>query len=285
MILRSKSRNRHFTKPLQTVYERNECGMSFIDREVLPGVHHIEDCMGVCFTLITGSKRALLVDAGYGFEDTAVYVRGMTDLPVTLWLTHGHHDHAIGARRFDSARLHPDELPVYRTYASEKWVAHVLHDARTAGISVDESSWRALPMPAPTALQGESINLGGMTAQVIPCPGHTPGSIVVFVPELSLLLTGDDWNPCTWLFFPEAVGVREYRESMRKLLALPFEHVLCPHRTELYPRKMPEDFLNALTDAVITAACPVDTGAFYGIDTREVALPHDQILIFDANKS
>ena len=94
--------------------------MGFIDRELLPGVHHIEDALGVCFTLIVGDERALLVDAGYGVEDVADYVRSLTDLPVTLWLTHGHHDHALGATRFEEVRLHPDDAAVYREYTGEK---------------------------------------------------------------------------------------------------------------------------------------------------------------------
>ena len=33
--------------------------------EVMPGVTHIEDPMGVCTTLLAGRERAMLVDAGY----------------------------------------------------------------------------------------------------------------------------------------------------------------------------------------------------------------------------
>lgn len=259
--------------------------MGYIDRELLPGIHHIEDCMGVCFTLIVGTRRALLVDAGYGLEDTAAFVRGITALPVTLWLTHGHHDHAHGARWFDSARIHPDESPVYETYSSEKWMDHVLEGARQNGIAVDEAAWRSRPMPAPETVPGETIDLGGLTARILPCPGHTPGSAVVFVPERGLLLTGDDWNPCTWLFFPEALPVRRYRENARRLLTLPFEHVICPHRTELYPRRMLEAFLDGLTDGAIAAAPPVDTGAPYGVNTHEAALPEGQVLVFDYDKA
>ena len=36
------------------------------------------------------------------------------------------------------------------------------------------------------------IDLGGLTAQIIEAPGHTPGSAVVYVPERKLLLSGDD---------------------------------------------------------------------------------------------
>ena len=259
--------------------------MPFTNRELLPGIHHIEDALGVCFTLIAGREKALLVDAGYGFEDVAAYIRGLTPLPVTLWLTHAHHDHILGARWFDEARLHPSDLEFYGTYSGEPWTGRVLEQARDAGLDVDEAAWRARPMPEPVALEGETLDLGGLTAQVIPCPGHTPGSVAVYVPERRLLLTGDDWNPCTWLFFREAMPVRAYRERLRGLLNLPFEQVLCPHRTGLYPREMIDRFAAGLTDAAIAAARPSGVGAPYGVNTRELPLPGDQVLVFDGDKA
>ena len=258
--------------------------MGFIDRELLPGVHHIEDALGVCFTLVAGRERALLVDAGYGVEDAAAFVRGITELPVTLWLTHGHHDHALGATRFAAARLHPADAAVYSEYTGEKWRRRVLLAARDRGLKLDEAALLALPAPAPTLIEGEEIDLGGLTARIIPCPGHTPGSAVVYVPERKLLLTGDDWNPCTWLFFPEALGARDYRDNMRALLALPFENVLCPHSAVLHTRAELEAFLDALSDEALAAAAASDTGTPYGVRTREVRVDGGMLFVFDERK-
>ena len=73
--------------------------MGFQAREALPGVFHIEDALGVCMTLLCGSREALLVDAGYGLEDTAAFISTLTDRPLRLIVTHGHYDHALGAGR------------------------------------------------------------------------------------------------------------------------------------------------------------------------------------------
>ena len=89
--------------------------MAFEWKEALPGVFHIRDGMGVCMTLLRGEKRALLVDTGYGAEDVAAFVRTLTDLPLTVVLTHGHHDHALGSRWFGEVHLLPEDFPVYET--------------------------------------------------------------------------------------------------------------------------------------------------------------------------
>ena len=58
----------------------------FTVNEALPGIRHIRDAMGVCFTLITGTERGLLFDTGYGTEDVGAFVRTLTDQPVTVLL-------------------------------------------------------------------------------------------------------------------------------------------------------------------------------------------------------
>ena len=47
----------------------------FTTRPVFQGVTHIQDAMGVCFTLIEGKERALLFDTGYGTEDVQANIR------------------------------------------------------------------------------------------------------------------------------------------------------------------------------------------------------------------
>lgn len=247
-------------------------------------VRHIRDAMGVCMTLLTGSKRALLVDTGYGTEDVYSFVRTLTDLPLTVILTHGHHDHALGARWFDEVYLLPEDNGVYWTYTGTEQRTLVLQSARDKGLRVDEDAFLHAEMPRPRAIEPGDEALGGLTARIIACPGHTPGSAVIYVPELELLLTGDDWNPCTWLFFPEALCVQDYRRNMRKVQKLPFGHVLCSHQHMLFSRGQMDQFFNCLSDERLSAALPADMGKPRGIQTAEARLPMDQILVFDKVK-
>ncbi len=258
--------------------------MAFQSKEQLPGVWHIQDSMGVCMTLLCGDQRALLIDTGYGLEDVAAYARTLTDKPLSVMLTHGHHDHALGARWFDRVYLAKADFPVYETYTNGHWRRHVLTGARDKGLDPDEEAFLSAKMPAPEALDESEAGLGGLTARIMLCPGHTPGSAVVYVPERKLLITGDDWNPCTWLFFPEALCVQDYRRNMRRLLALPYGYVLCSHQCALFRRTHLDRFMEALTDGCLESARPVGEGSRVGVRTSEAQLPMNQILVFDRDK-
>ena len=258
--------------------------MSFIAHQVLPGVRHIQDGMGVCMTLLEGDDRALLVDTGYGLEDVSAFVGTLTDKPLTVLLTHHHHDHALGARWFPETWMFPEDRADFPLYTGEEQRRRVLAQAAAKGIT-PAGDLMAADIPLPEALAEGPIDLGGLTAEVIRCPGHTPGSAVIRVPERELLLTGDDWNPCTWLFFPAALPVHDYLGNMRALLKLPFEQVLCSHQPGLYPRAALESFLDSLTDDALRAAQPVDIPPSGTVDTRQATLPDGQMLVFDWAKA
>lgn len=259
--------------------------MSFEVNRVCNGVTHIRDCMGVCMTLIEGEKAALLVDTGYGVEDVGAFVAALTDKPLTVLLTHNHHDHALGARWFEKTVMLPEDLSEWQVFTGAEKRRVVLGQAQAKNIAVTEEDFCRGACRLPYAIHGGSLDLGGLTARIIPCPGHTPGSCVVFIPERSLLLTGDDWNPCTWLFFEAALGVRQYRDNLRKLQELPFKHVLCSHQLDLYPREKFDDFANHLMDDVLFSAQPVVIGGYEHINTRQANIADGQILVFDWDKA
>ncbi len=254
----------------------------FSAREVMKGIYHIRDAMGVFMTLLTGRDGALLIDSGYGLEDVSSFINGLTDKPVRLMLTHAHHDHALGARWFREAYLFPEDREAFSVYTGAETRARVVKQAEEKGIAVPEDFLTA-EIPAPAAAREGTIDLGGLNAQVILCPGHTPGSAVVYVPERKLMLTGDNWNPCTWLFFPEALAAEQYRENMKKILKLPFDWALCPHREALYPRGAVDSFFDGLTDETLLRAKPVQMGR--DLDTREAQPTEGQQFVFEFGRT
>jgi len=80
----------------------------------------------------------------------------------------------------------------------------------------------------------------------------------------------------------KALGAEEYRANVRRLLELPFEHVLCSHQPHLYERKTFESFVTGLTDECLRSARKVEMG--HPADTREASPAEGQIFVFDWNK-
>ena len=266
--------------------------------EIAPGVKHIRDAMGVCFTLIEGGKSAALFDTGYGMEDVQAYVRTLTDKPVKVYLSHGHHDHMLGARWFGQTLLAEADMDEFRERSGEGQRRKVIAQAEGQGVPVPADFLNA-PISLPEAIRFDGKtgpfdsleeDLGGLKIRVIHVPGHTPGSIVFFVPEYSLLLTGDDWNPCTWMWFPESLSVVTWRKNMRAVLpaieketGAGISHVLCSHQPA--PREGAElrEYLDYMSDERLDSAPSVDMNS--PVRTRQVTCPaRDWVLVFDAAK-
>ena len=263
-----------------------------------PGVTQITDAMGVSFTLLEGEDSALLFDAGYGLEDVAAYVRTLTDRPVELILSHGHHDHVLGARWFDHSLMDPADLEEFKLRTARPQREQVQRQAAEKGLSVPEDFFSAeIPLPEPMkyldrigGFAGTVFDLGDREVWAVQVPGHTAGSVVLYVPDLRLLLTGDDWNPCTWMWFPCSLPARQWRDTMLRLVAgLEKEAgeeiltVLCSHQAA--PREASElkGFLAYMTEERLKAAPPVDMGS--PIRTRQVICPEKGwVLLFDGDK-
>ena len=263
-----------------------------------PGVTHITDIMGVSFTLVEGEDSALLLDAGYGLEDVAAYIGTLTGKPVELILSHGHHDHMLGARWFGHSLMDPADLEEFKLRSALPQRQSVQRQAAEKGLGVPEDFLTA-PVPVPLPLKyidqigdfGFSVfDLGGREVWVIRVPGHTAGSVVLYVPDIQLLLTGDDWNPCTWMWFPCSLPAGQWRDNMMKLIALlekesggEIIHILCSHQAG--PRQASElkAFLAYMTDERLREAPAVDMGS--PIHTHQVSVPEKGwVLLFDAGK-
>ncbi|GHU93666.1 MBL fold metallo-hydrolase [Spirochaetia bacterium] len=238
-----------------------------------PGIYHISDVTGVNFTLIVpdGQKRALLFDTGYGYLNPAPQVTellAMHDLAIsdlTVLMSHVHYDHLFGGRWFDSFYIHEKDFSLIGAYTSRECRERKLEQAREIN---------CLPKDFDEDAFFNADYLGKARAGV-PCidgvlalniPGHTPGSIVLYIPRYKLLLTADNWNPTTWLFFPEALPYGEYSKNMKALLDLDFSHVLCSHSGDLMPGKQVRDFIEGLVPRTFSSAVKTDS-PYPGINT------------------
>lgn len=194
----------------------------FATREHRPGVWLVAAPPHVNCFLVAGRERAILIDTGPGIGDIHDAVTALTDLDVLVVNTHYHWDHAGGNSRFDDIAIHelgaenlqrgPDmaKLEPYAAYTRrmlDRFGEFRVTDEEFFGFLSDETTPRPLPdgfdfatwkIPAtiPTRLlqDGDRLDLGGRTLQVLHTPGHTPDSICLFDEDNGLLFGGDTYN-------------------------------------------------------------------------------------------
>ena len=91
--------------------------------------------------------------------------------------------------------------------------------------------------------EGHTFDLGGVTAEVVEIPGHTPGSIGLLVKEKRLFLASDGVNANTWLFLPESQKLSVYQDTLKKIQKLDFDYLLTGHSLKLEPKANLQDYL------------------------------------------
>lgn len=255
-------------------------------QQVLPGVYHLTDRMGMHCTLLTGEKEALLFDTAYGFDDLKQAISKITSLPLTVVCSHGHHDHACGNFQFHQVLLDEREFPYCEKYAGG-WRARVWGQATAKGLDLsdwEEKDFLAAGCGKMAPITQEAFDLGGMTAHVVRMPGHTPGSIGLYLEELQLMLAGDNFNPTTWLFFEESMPMAVHQAAQQKMLSYPFTRVLCSHWDAPLPRAELERFAAGVNKEKIAAEAQPQPGQFPGVRVYGFSPAEGYWFCFDADK-
>jgi hydroxyacylglutathione hydrolase len=127
--------------------------------------------------------QAAVVDPG---GDLELILQTVTRENVTLsciLVTHGHLDHA-GAVAELAERFN---LPIYGPEAEDKfWINALPEQCSNMGFppcaSFEPTRW---------LIDGDRVNFGNVSLQVIHCPGHTPGHVVFFNDKQRLAIVGD----------------------------------------------------------------------------------------------
>lgn len=210
--------------------------------EIVPGVHRIDGLIpwpwGANVFLIVG-ERLTLVDAGLRGSLRAIenYVRkigrDMAEIDMVV-LTHHHTDHAGGLgelRRKYSVRVatHEAEIP----YVEGRLPAghSVGGGPRGAILEAIEPFIRVEPARVDVTLRdGSEIDLLGGT-RVVHTPGHTMGSICLYIRSRRLALVGDAFSIKPWgLELPTPVSTVDMalaRRSLYRLAGLDLR-IICP---------------------------------------------------------
>lgn len=227
----------------------------FSVKELIPGVYGFSNCAVSSF-LIVGKERSLLFDTGYGVADLKQAVEEITKLPLVVVNSHGHFDHTVGNSCFPGPYyMHKADLEVYHRHNSP--------ESRRMGLEAVQKFQRILfflhwipkdldvnaylnGMPEDDfhfIEEGYTFDLGGVTAEVVEIPGHTPGSIGLLVKEKRLFLASDGVNANTWLFLPESQKLSVYQDTLKKIQKLDFDYLLTGHTLKLEPKANLQDYL------------------------------------------
>lgn len=178
--------------------------------------------------LILGTEAAVLFDTGYGYESLEPYVREITDLPLSVVLSHGDPDHGLGSSWFSEVYLHEldcgklirNDTRQMRKKALEYRLAKMpelkgkIEEERYMSRTLRKTRFRFLQ-------EGDILELGGRNLEVIHTPGHSYGHIMLLDRKNKLLFSGDQVTAHNvWYFFSEdqqAPFIMAQR-SMEKLL-------------------------------------------------------------------
>ncbi|HET8546746.1 MAG TPA: MBL fold metallo-hydrolase [Bryobacteraceae bacterium] len=171
------------------------------------------------------SREAIVVDPGDDIGRILDILKQHALDVKAIVITHAHIDHIGGAQKLKAAT----GAPVWMNANDQ-----VLYDHLDM-----QAAWLGMRTPAQTeidhnAREGDTLTLGGAEFRVLHTPGHTQGSISLYIPEKQKVIAGDT-------LFRDSIGrtdlpggdPRQILLSIHeKLLALPNETVVVPGHGE-----------------------------------------------------
>lgn len=198
--------------------------------QVRPHIWSLADIAGNRCYLVVGDERAALVDTMEGVGDLRAEIERITSLPVTVLLTHHHHDHVGGACSFESVGISAVDDGFWER--EENAEARIREQLRE-GFGLPEGTFfSTVEGRRPTTWhvdEGYELDLGGETVRAVALPGHTRGSMGYVVSGERVLLSGDAVTPCMTLFYDDSTTVDEWVATLDKMAALPVDAIMTGH--------------------------------------------------------
>ncbi|MFJ9821804.1 MBL fold metallo-hydrolase [Streptomyces sp. NPDC101151] len=156
--------------------------------------------------IVGDDSEAVVIDAAHDADAIVLALGGRTLRAIVC--THAHNDHIDAApdladRTGAPVLLHPDDLPLWKQ----------THPDRT---------------PDGELADGQAVTVAGARLTVLHTPGHAPGAVCLYAPDLAALFSGDTLfaggpgaTGRSYSDFPTIIG------SIRdRLLALPHDTVV-----------------------------------------------------------
>jgi len=178
---------------------------------------------------IKGRDLRVLIDAGMGEEHIAPAIKAGIDV---LVLSHCHIDHRL------TRRLIPD-VPVWchekeEVYLQDRDFFFSAMGLKRSGLDLDglfDFAQGSFEIEITHRLvDGDRIDLGGITLQTIHTPGHTPGHMSFFIPEHALLFSGDiDLTSFGPFYGHDFADISDFLASIERLKKVGAKRVISSH--------------------------------------------------------
>ncbi len=215
---------------------------------------HVDPFLRCNIWHVRGRDRDLLIDSGLGLAPLLPVVIGFAGREPLALATHTHFDHVGGMHEFETRMVHPleAELLVHPPFASIRLEDYphsiramfpdfaVGYEALSAYPSdgFDPASYRVLSSPATRCVEeGDVLDLGDRTLEVVHLPGHTPGSIGIWEAATGLLFSGDALYDGELLADLPESDRTAYAATMERLRAIPVRTVHGGHGESFGPER------------------------------------------------
>lgn len=156
-----------------------------------------------------------------------------------VWLSHWHEDHIHYMNLFEGSSLWISERdfpPLTDLNIFLDWYAILSETQRAYWEEIMLEEFDFLPRKNACFFRDDQvINLGGLTAQVIPTPGHTPGHLSFYFPEEELLFVGDyDLTSFGPWYGDVLSSIEDTIRSIQKLKKVPAKRWVAAHNAGVY---------------------------------------------------
>jgi glyoxylase-like metal-dependent hydrolase (beta-lactamase superfamily II) len=129
------------------------------------------------------TQQAAVIDPGGDLDVLLGAVQKLGLKLEQIWITHAHVDHAAGTAEL-AEQLN---LPIVGPHPGDQfWIDRLAASAQSYGFPPAKAF-----TPSRWLQDGDTVTLGGHTLQVRHCPGHTPGHVVFYSPEIKRAFVGD----------------------------------------------------------------------------------------------
>lgn len=206
---------------------------------------HVEEFVRSNAWFIKGRDLDVLIDCGTGIASMKKHIPAIFKRKPWLVMTHTHFDHIGSHHEFKHRLVHSAEADVLTSPTAENTLSKDYIDADLIaalphkGYEITDYAIEAAA-PSETVEDGDVIDLGDRTLEVVHLPGHTPGSIGLWDVENGLLFSGDAIYDGQILDDLPNSNVDDYVRAMRRLREIPVFAVHPGHGESFGQRRLVE---------------------------------------------